>query len=263
MTTDVTADRRESQKVRFGAVALVRTEIVRNTWVQGAFIAICLFLIYFATCNESNPYNQYVRLADAFLHGRLYLQAPPDYLELARYFDNGMPCKGSEVGCKGFVIDPPAPAVLLMPLVALFGTDLNQVFVSMAFGAAAMGLFWVATRRMGWDVRLSAAMTVLLALGTDFWWAAGDGSLWTFSHVCSVFFMMAALVEATGRKRPWLVGLLLGLSGLSRLRRSLRFRFFSTWCWRTTFGTGRAGARPFEAAGSSGRCCCSEAVPAL
>ena len=226
MTTDVTADRRESQKVRFGAVALVRTEIVRNTWVQGAFIAICLFLIYFATCNESNPYNQYVRLADAFLHGRLYLQAPPDYLELARYFDNGMPCKGPEVGCKGFVIDPPAPAVLLMPLVALFGTDLNQVFVSMAFGAAAMGLFWVATRRMGWDVRLSAAMTVLLALGTDFWWAAGDGSLWTFSHVCSVFFMMAALVEATGRKRPWLVGLLLGLSGLSRLPTFLALPFF-------------------------------------
>jgi hypothetical protein len=229
MAIDEKTERRESEsphKTPFDAVVLARTEILQNKWVQGAIIAISLFLIYFATCNESNPYNQYVRLADAFLHGRLYLQAPPDYLELARYFDNGLACKGAEVGCKGYVIDPPAPAVLLMPFVAVFGVALNQVLVSMAFGAAAMGLFWVATRQMAWDLRLGAAMTVLLALGTDFWWAAGDGSLWTFSQVSSVFFMMAALVEATGRKRSWLVGLLLGLSGLSRLPTFLAFPFF-------------------------------------
>jgi hypothetical protein len=121
-------------------------------------------LIYFATCNESNPYNQYVRLADALLHGRLYLEAPPNHLELARYFDNGLPCQDAAVGCKGYVIDPPAPAVLLMPFVAVFGVALNQVLVSIAFGAAAMGLFWVAIRQMAWDLRLGAAMTVLLAL---------------------------------------------------------------------------------------------------
>jgi hypothetical protein len=44
--------------------------------------------------------------------------------------------------------------------------------------------------------------------------------------VSSVFFMMAALVVATGQKRPWLVGLLLGLSGLSRLPTFLAFPFF-------------------------------------
>jgi hypothetical protein len=89
-----------------------------------------------------------------------------------------------------------------------------------------MGLFWVATRQMGWDLRLGAAMTVLLALGTNFWWGAGDGALWTLSHVSSVFFMMAALVEATGQKRPWMVSLLLVLSGLSRLPTFLGFPFF-------------------------------------
>lgn len=185
-----------------GAVTLTRTEILQNKWVQGALITIGLFFIYFATGNESSPYNQHVRLADAFLHGRLYLVQPPDYLELARYYDSGIACKGPEDGCKGYVIEPLAPAVLLMPFVAVFGAGLNQVLVSIALGAAAMGLFWVATRQMGWNLRLGAAMTVLLALGTNFWWAAGDGSLWSFSHVSSVFFMMAALVAATGQKRP-------------------------------------------------------------
>jgi uncharacterized membrane protein len=213
--------------------------------VQGAIVAVCLFLIYFATSSQSNPYNQYVRLADSFLHGRLYLEKAPEYLELAPYFDNGVACKGPEKGCKEYVIDPPAPAVLLMPFVALFGSDLNQVLVSITFGAAAMGLFWVATRQMGWGLRLGAAMTVLLALGTDFWWAAGDGSLWTFSQVASVFFMMAALVEATGRTRPLLVGLLLGLSGLSRLPTFLAFPFF---LYLATYKIGGRGVRLYETA---------------
>ncbi|MGH7261038.1 MAG: hypothetical protein ACREI9_10195 [Nitrospiraceae bacterium] len=229
MVTDGTAERREPEiphKTTPGAAVLTRTEILQNKWVQGALIAICFFFIYFVTSNESNPYNQYALLADAFLDGRLYLEKSPEYLELARYYDSGMACNGPEEGCKGYVIDPPAPAVLLMPFVALFGADLNQVLVSIAFGAAAIGLFWIATRHMGWDLRMGAAMTVLLALGTNFWWAAGDGSLWMFSQVSSVFFAMAALVEATGQKRPWLVGLLLGLSGLSRLPTFLAFPFF-------------------------------------
>jgi hypothetical protein len=226
MATELKAGRRESKKIAPGAMASTTMELLQNKWVQGALVAIGLFFIYFATSSESNPYNQHAQLADSFLHGRLYLENPPAYLELARYFDNGMACTGPEVGCKGYVIEPPAPAVLLIPFVAAFGSDLNQVFVSVAFGAAAIGLFWVATRQLGWNLRLGAAMTVLLGLGTNFWWAAGDGSLWTFSQVCSVFFMMAALVEATGRKRPWLVGLLLGLSGLSRLPTFLAFPFF-------------------------------------
>lgn len=228
MATDVRADRRDGRTDRtsLGALALPRTEFLQNKWVQGALIAGFFFLVYFAVSNQSNPYNQYVRLADAFLHGRLYLVQPPDYLELARYYDSGATCKGFEEGCKGYVIDPPMPAVLLMPFVAVFGVELNQMFLSISVGAAAIGLFWVATRQLGWNLRLGLAMTVLLALGTNFWWAAGDGSLWAFAHVCSMFFLMAALVEATGRKRPWLVGLLLGLSGLSRLSTFLAFPFF-------------------------------------
>ena len=226
MATEVKAERRESEKLTPGAMTPMVIDILQNKWVQGVLIVIGLFFVYFAAGNESNPYNQHVQLADSLLHGRLYLENPPAYLELARYFDNGMACNGPEVGCKGYVVEPPAPAVLLIPFVAAFGPDLNQVFVSMAFGAATIGLFWVATRQLGWNPPLRAAMIVLLGLGTNFWWAAGDGSLWTFSQVCAVFFMMAALIEATGHKRPWLVGILLGLAGLSRLPTFLGFPFF-------------------------------------
>ncbi|UCG82192.1 MAG: hypothetical protein JSW38_08245, partial [Dehalococcoidia bacterium] len=103
----------------------------------------------------------------------------------------------------------------------------NQTIVSMMVGAASIGLFWVAATQMRWSLPIKAAITLLLAFGTNFWWAATDGSLWTFAHVSAVFFLMAALVETTGRNRPWLVGILVGLAGLSRLTTFLTFPFFA------------------------------------
>ena len=197
-----------------------------HVWVQGGLVALAVAGVYLLTCSGSNPFNQYVRLADAFLSGRAYLVSPPDYLELARYTANGAACQGADPGCHGYVVEPLVPALVLVPFVMLFGVEFDQVYVSVLLGAAAMGLFWVASRQLGWTRSRSAAITVMLAVGTGFWWAAGDGAVWTFGQVCAVFFLMAALVEATGRRRFWLVGLLVGLAGLSRLPAFLAFPFF-------------------------------------
>jgi hypothetical protein len=70
-------------------------------------------------------------------------------------------------------------------------------------------------------------MTVLVAFGTNFWWVTTTGSVWMLAHVSAVFFLMAALVEATNKNRPWLVALLVGLAGLSRLPTFLTFPFFA------------------------------------
>jgi len=115
--------------------ALLRSEALNNKWLQGLAIATAIFAIYWLTAPGGNPYRQYVLLADSLLHGRLYIPIvePRPALELAIY------------GEKGFVVDPPAPALFLMPFVTLLGTDVNQVQISIGVGAAAMGLFWVAT----------------------------------------------------------------------------------------------------------------------
>jgi hypothetical protein len=196
-------------------ITVLASDALRNKWLHGTAIAVVVFVLYFASSDLINPYNQYERLADSMLHGRLDIPNPPEYLELARYPDGA------------YVINPPAPAVLLMPFVAMWGFDTNEVIVSMAIGAATAGLFWVATRQMGWDIKLSAGLTLVLAFGTNFWWAAADGGMWMIAHVVAVFFMMGALVEATGAKRPWLVGILVGAAGLSRLPTFLTFPFFA------------------------------------
>lgn len=168
-------------------------------------IALLAFVVYALTRRGDNPYNQYVLLSDAFLHGRLHLVDAPDFLELARF------------GNRLYVIDPPAPTIFLLPFVALFGTGADHVLISCGVGAVAVGMLWIAARRLWLDQGFAAAMVLLVAFGTNFWWIASDGGFWSFAHTAALFFMAAALVEATGRRRPWLVGLLVGLAGLSRL----------------------------------------------
>jgi hypothetical protein len=168
-------------------------------------VSAFVFAVYALTRRDGNPYNQYVLLTDAFLHGRLHLVDPPSFLEIARFGD------------KAFVIDPPAPALFLLPFVAIFGTGADHVLVSCGVGALAVGFVWVAARRLWTDIRFAAAMTALVAFGTNFWWLASDGGFWSFAHVSAVFFLAAGLAEATGERRPWLVGLCVGLAGLSRL----------------------------------------------
>lgn len=183
----------------------LRMRLHSRAWVFGLVLVAGVFCVYFLTRNADNPYEQYVLLTDAFLHGRLHLVDPPSFLEVATF-------EG-----RSYVIDPPAPTLFLLPVVAIFGTGADHVLVSAGVGALAVGFVWVAARRLWPDPSFALAMVLLVAFGTNFWWAASDGGFWSFAHVSAVFFLAAGLAETTGRRRPWLVGLLLGLAGLSRL----------------------------------------------
>ena len=195
--------------------ATILQKALPNKWFQAACVATLVFIIYFVTSERSTIFDHYVRLSDAMLHGRLYIINAPSWLELARN------------GVKGFVMEPPGPVVFVLPCVAIWGLSTNQAIISIIVGAAAIGLFWVAATQLGWSLRFRIAMTALVALGTNFWWVSANGSVWMFAHVSAVFFLMAALIETTGKNRPWLVGLLVGMAGLSRLPIFLTFPFFA------------------------------------
>jgi hypothetical protein len=196
-----------------------RQKVLPNKWFQAAcvfaLVLIAYFVTYKATGRAPAICNHYVRLADAFLHGRLYLTGVPDWFEVAR------------IGGKAFVIIPPAPTLFALPLVPIWGLGTDQTLISMTVGAGAIGLFWVAATQLGWSLRFRAAVAFMIALGTNLWWAALDGGGWQLAHISAVFFLMAALVETTAKNRPWLIGLLVGLAGLSRLTTFFAAIFFA------------------------------------
>ena len=85
-------------------------ENVRLTFFAG----LVAFAIYEVSREPgSMPYNQYVRLAYSFLHGKVNILHPEPWLELARY-------KGKFYSHQGVL-----PGILLMPFVAIFGETFN------------------------------------------------------------------------------------------------------------------------------------------
>lgn len=69
--------------------------------------------------------------------------------------------------------------------------------------------------------------TVLFGFGTIFWYLAVLGWVWQLAQVISVFFMFLAIHEAFNKKRPLVMGLLVGASFWCRLPTILGIFFFA------------------------------------
>jgi hypothetical protein len=117
----------------------------------------------------------------------------------------------------------------MMPLVAVFGTALNQTVVSVFVGSLSVVLAYVVAKDVV-NVEESAPhvwFAVLFGFGTIFWYLTSVGSAWYLAHVMSVFFLFMAIHEALTRGRPMLVGLLVGASYWCRLPTILALVFFA------------------------------------
>lgn len=141
------------------------------------------------------PYNNFVLLAQAFLHGRAWIDWPGAYIDALQY--NG----------RYFIIEGPLPAILLLPLVALLGAQANQTLLAVVLAAVAIGAAWELGERFGLSVAANAWICAFLLAGTDLLWCAMLGDVWFLAHVSVVCFTMLALAELAGKRRGWLVAL--------------------------------------------------------
>jgi hypothetical protein len=193
-------------------------------------ILIALFIIAFIVFwltgeGHATYYNYYVRLADAFLHGRLYLLDNPSWL------NELIP---NPAGIGYYVVYPPLPAVLMVPFVAIFGLDLNQTLFGIFFAAATVPLAYLVARSViakTKQVNTPKKSTyiwfaVLFGFGTIFWYLSSIGSVWLIAQVIATFFMLLALYECFNKNRPLLIGLLVGAAFWCRLPTALGIFFF-------------------------------------
>lgn len=160
--------------------------------------------------------RHFVYLADALLHGRVDV----DY-ERAPWLTELVPHAG-----KHYVVYPPMPAVMMLPGVAVLGTRFSSSAFSIALAALCVGLTDCLLRRLGFPKPVSAWVTVLFGFGTTFWYTSLTGSSWYLAHVVGVLFLLLALLEAFGKKRALLIGLLLGAAVLARLPMVMATPFF-------------------------------------
>ena len=197
-----------------------------------ALTAALLFLTgavvyYWSRPETTNPFNYFEYLADAILHGRLNIEDAPFYFE-----------ELVKSGGKYYLIYPPMPAVLLLPFVALGGISTNQLFLSFLLGGLNVSLVYLTFRRLTDDSELPIWMAVLLGFGTIHWYTASIGSAWYLAQIASFFFLILAVYFAVARPAPFVSGLALGASYLSRLTTILAFPFFAVMLYDQS---GRAG----------------------
>ena len=164
-------------------------------WLSAGAVAIvtlgALTIVWFG---HATPYNNYVWLADAFLHGHVDVLAPP-------YID-ALPLGGYR-----YIIEGPLPAILLLPFVAIRHLDTNQTILSWLLCAIATAAGWELARRLGVPWRSRIVLTLFLLFGTDLFFCGVFGDVWFLAHVSAVCFTLLALVELVGRRRAWLVTL--------------------------------------------------------
>jgi hypothetical protein len=196
------ADRRVSVAIGVPLLLVVLTTIVDAVAVPDLFNGGQWF-------SAGRP--DFFLMADAFLHGRLWLAVdwrPPL---------NDIIVLGGHV----YVPFAPFPAFLFVPLVALIGVGqaiawepLINAFlagVDVALAWAMLGAFGV--RR--WEDR--GWLTVLFGFGTVLWNITERGGVWHTAEIVAMGLTFWALIETRREApRPWLLGLLGGAAFLTR-----------------------------------------------
>jgi len=171
---------------------------------------------------ERSHDNHYVYLAEAMLDGRLHIEGkPPHRNDWAEY-------QG-----KWFVSFPPAPAVLMMPAVAIWGLDFNDRAFTLVFAAAAPALLFLLLQLLAERGRLSRGrrdlwlLATLYAIGTVYFFCAVQGSVWYTAHVVGSVMLLLFMISSLDGRRPALAGLFLVLAFACRPPMAMAFPFFA------------------------------------
>ena len=151
---------------------------------------------------RSTPYNNYVLLADAMLHGRLWIDSLWHDSHIDAVLFNG----------HRYIVNDPIPALFMLPLVAIFGIDANQTLLACLFCGAAVSGAWLILERLELALEPKIWLAIVFLIGTDLLWTAMLGDVWFIAQTAAVAFLTLMLAELLGKARPWLVIVLFALA---------------------------------------------------
>ncbi len=195
--------------------------------------------------------NHFVRLAESFLAGRLDLvdPTPPGSNDWACFDEDDARAAGRieraerrgdrltpietrrcddtafrnhREGEHWYVSFPPFPALVILPAVAIFGTDVRDaLFWAIVAGLSPACLYLLlrrlaALRRSRRTAGEDLILTALYALGTVFFFVAVNGEVWFAGHVVASILLPLYLMAALEARHPFWAGLALGALFLTR-----------------------------------------------
>jgi len=117
---------------------------------------------------------------------------------------------------------PPLPGLVMVPLAAIWGYRVNDVWVTIAFAAASAVLFLLWLRRLRREDLIDHGprdqlwLVAMLAFGTVAFYCSIRGEVWFTALVMGMTVHLGYLLAAQDARQPLLAGLLLGLGVATR-----------------------------------------------
>jgi hypothetical protein len=193
-----------------------RRRLTLSALVYAAFTLVACSMASGALWARHTPFNHFALLAESWLSGRLDLGGPaPAYTGNNDFavFDG-----------RTYVVFPPFPALLLVPLVLLCG-GAERVRDGLFFlllsgsGPALLFLALEKLRLVGDSVRSereNLALALLFGFGTVYFFSAVQGTVWFVAHVVGVALAALYLLLSIRAEWPLASGLVLGLGFATR-----------------------------------------------
>jgi len=161
-------------------------------------------------------------LADALLHGRTWLEqalGPYDIVVIDE---------------RVYVPFAPFAAFVLAPLVAVVGPQAAIAWepaVNSLLAASGLALLWRLAGRLGVASTGDRVwLVILFGFSTATWWVTMRGGVWHTGQLMASILTFAGLLEAFGRRRALVLGL---LAGAGFLTRATHLAAVPYWAWRT------------------------------
>ena len=179
-------------------------------------------LVAFAFAHgRHTPYDNYVLLADAMLHGRLWIDPlwPGPSIDAVLF------------GGHRYIVNDPVPALFLLPLVAVFGVATNQTLLGCLLCGLAVGAAWLLLERLGVSTERTIWLVAFALAGTDVLWCSMLGDVWFVAQTSAVAFVLLALCELVGKRRGWLVALFAALALGSRFTLVMALPVLALWTY--------------------------------
>jgi hypothetical protein len=194
-------------------------------WQRAFAVAVCLVVVFLVLAPWTVPpgfaSDHYVYLADSLIQGKVSVDNIP-----ALYPDM--------VTWQGHKYLPlgPLPGVLLIPFLPILKLGVQLVWIGYLFTLLNVWLLYRVLGQAGVIGHPRKWSLLLFFGGTSYLAVAVVGSSYFFAHIVTVTFMLAAIHEVLGKRRPVLIGLLIGLAGMVRLTSVFCLPFFLWLLWR-------------------------------
>jgi len=202
-------------------------------------IYVVVMIVFLATTaadrfHTHTPFNHFALLAESWLHGRLDLGGPPppytgnnDFA----YYDG-----------RYFISFHPFPALLIAPAVKLAGSAArvrDGLFFLWFAGVGPSALFLSLEKlsRLGRNRRSlteNAALALIFAFGTVYWFASVQGTVWFAAHLVGAGLCALYIYCSIGAAHPILAGLFLSLGFATRTPLGFAFPFFVYEAYRAS-----------------------------